>query len=76
LLETASRIFAEKYRPEDPVKAVKAAKDELRRLRGRDARLGYAFGSFDPFADARWTEAFEQAALTVYGPLFEHRSEP
>ena len=74
LLETASRIFAEKY-PDDPVRAVKPARDELQRLCGRDARLGYAFGSFDPFADARWAEAFERAALAVYGPLFEHRSE-
>ncbi len=75
LLETASRIFAEKYRPEDRLKAVKSAKDEWRRLCGRDARLAYALGSFDPFADERWTEAFEHAALAVYGPLFEHRSE-
>ena len=76
LLETASRIFAEKYDPEDPVKALKPAKDELQRLCGRDARLGYAFGSAHPFADARWAEAFERAALAVYVPLFEHRSEP
>ncbi|MGB3052836.1 MAG: exodeoxyribonuclease V subunit gamma [Polyangiales bacterium] len=75
LLETASRIFAEKYDPEDPVKALKPAKDELQTLCGRDARLGYAFGSFDPFADERWAEAFERAALGVYRPLLEHRSE-
>ncbi|MGB5414384.1 MAG: hypothetical protein WBN01_07065, partial [Polyangiales bacterium] len=75
LLETASRIFAEKYDPEDPGKALKPAKDELQKLCGRDARLGYAFGSFDPFADERWAEAFEHAALGVYGPLFKHRSE-
>ena len=75
LLETASRIFAEKYDPEDPAKALKPAKDELLKLCGRDARLGYAFGSFDPFADERWAETFEHAALGVYGPLFKHRSE-
>ncbi len=75
LLETASRVFAERYKPEDPVKASKPANAELQRLRDRDARLGYAFGSFDPFADARWAEAFERAALAVYGPLFAHRSE-
>ncbi|MBT8467729.1 MAG: hypothetical protein KJN97_03175, partial [Deltaproteobacteria bacterium] len=75
LLETASRMFADKYRPEDPGKALKTANDELKRLRDRDARLGYVFGSFDPFADARWAEAFERAALAVYGPLLAHRSE-
>ncbi len=75
LLETASRIFAEKFDPADPVKALKPTKDELQKLCDRDARLGYAFGSFDPFADERWAEAFELAALGVYGPLFKHRSE-
>ncbi|MBT8467605.1 MAG: exodeoxyribonuclease V subunit gamma, partial [Deltaproteobacteria bacterium] len=53
LLETASRLFAATHNPEDPVKALKTANDELQRLRNRDARLGYAFGSFDPFADPR-----------------------
>ncbi len=75
LLETASRIFAEKRDPENPSTALKAARDEWRKLCGRDARLGYAFGSFDPFADERWAQAFERAAVTVFGPLIEHRSE-
>ena len=76
LLETASRIFAEKYRGKDRLKAAKSAKDEWRTLCGRDARLAYALGSFDPFTDERWMEAFGHAALAVYGPLLEHRSEP
>ncbi|MBT8464565.1 MAG: exodeoxyribonuclease V subunit gamma [Myxococcales bacterium] len=76
LLESASRLFAQHYRPEDRRKAEKSARTELRSLCGRDARLAYALGSFDAFGDERWMEAFEQAALAVYRPLFEHRSEP
>jgi len=75
LLETASRVFVEKQDPDNPSIAMKAAKDEWRKLCGRDARLGYAYGSFDPFDDERWAQAFERAAVEVFGPLIEHRSE-
>ena len=75
LLEGASRAFANRYEPNDPIKAFKAARAALDRLRGRNAYVAYVLGSKDPFLDQTWTDAFEEATLRVYGSFFQHRSE-
>lgn len=55
-----------------PLSAARSAYQERRKW---DARLRYRFGDDDPFEDAAWSDAFAEVAKTVYGPLFEHRSE-
>jgi len=75
LLEKSSRAFAEKYDGDNTIKAIKAAKDALTNQRRWDDRLEYVPGPVDPFRDESWAAAFQQAALAVYGPLLEHRSE-
>ncbi|MGB5695524.1 MAG: exodeoxyribonuclease V subunit gamma [Polyangiales bacterium] len=76
LLETSSRAFAEAYLKDGEERAIQAARAELRKQRRWDDRLQYVLGADDPFEDEEWTEAFHRAAITVYQPLLEHRSEP
>lgn len=74
LLETSSRVFAERFA--DGLKpAVQAARKQLTQHRDWDPRIGYVLGARDPFEDPRWAESFEQASLALYGPLLEHRDE-
>ena len=75
LLEGASWAFAMRYDTEDPQKALNAARAELEKHRKWDERLRFVYGARDPFADADWSSEFQEAALAVYGPLVEHRSE-
>lgn len=75
LFEKSSRAFAERFARGDTNRAIKAATSALNKQRRWDARLDYVLGPDDPFEDPKWFEAFRQTALTVYRPLFEHRSE-
>ena len=75
LLKGVSRTFAERYDPDDPAKALKAARTQLADQRGWDECLAYLYGATDPFLDKAWRDSFREAALTVYVPLLEHRSE-
>ncbi|UCF48080.1 MAG: exodeoxyribonuclease V subunit gamma [Myxococcales bacterium] len=75
LFEKSSRAFAERYAGDDTTRAIKAAKNELSKQRRWDSRLEYVLGPDDPFQDPEWSEAFQRTALTVYQPLFAHRSE-
>ena len=75
LLERSSWAFAEKLVDGKLEQAVKAAQTELKRQRRWDPRLGYVLGPSDPFLDQAWSQAFQDAANQVYGPLFQHRRE-
>ena len=75
LFEKSSRIFAERCDGRDTASAIKAARGELTKQRRWDNRLEYVLGPVDPFEEESWSSLFQRAALTVYGPLFEHRSE-
>jgi exonuclease V gamma subunit len=75
LFEKSSRAFAERYAGELTTRAIKAAKSELSKQRRWDSRLEYVLGPDDPFQNPEWSEAFQRTALTVYQPLFAHRSE-
>jgi exonuclease V gamma subunit len=75
LFEKSSRIFAERCDGRDTASAIKAAKGELTKQRRWDNRLEYVLGPVDPFEEESWSSLFQQVALTVYRPLFEHRSE-
>ncbi|KPK16428.1 MAG: hypothetical protein AMJ62_05420 [Myxococcales bacterium SG8_38] len=75
LLEGASRAFAEAFDEKKRSSAIRAARDALDRQREWDPRLAYALGPEDPFQDGEWAEAFECAALRLYRPLLEHRSD-
>jgi hypothetical protein len=55
--------------------AVKAAATELVRQRQWHPHLAYVLGPEDPFTDSAWREAFQEAAVRVYGPLLRHRRE-
>lgn len=75
LLGGASLAFAARIDKGGRAGAIKAARAELVRQRKYDPRIAYALGHDDPFEDPHWTDQFHEAAVTVYGPLFEHRSE-
>ena len=75
LLEKSSRAFAEQLARGGVEKAISAAKTELNKQRRWDPYLAYALGPDDPFVDPTWSRAFQRAALEVYAPLFQHRSE-
>jgi exodeoxyribonuclease V gamma subunit len=75
LLEKPSRVFAEKLGQTDSDKAFAAAKNELDHQRKWDRYLSYVFGADDPFDEQAWRDAFEAAAIRLYEPLFQHRSE-
>lgn len=75
LLEKASRVFAERFHESNRKSALRAASSELAKHRKWDPRLQYVLGPDDPFEDPQWTETFEQAALVLYRPLLNHRSE-
>lgn len=74
LLQRVSRTYAEAM--EDGAdNAVKAAAKELVRQRQLHPHLAYVLGPDDPFTDSAWREAFQEAAVRVYGPLLRHRRE-
>jgi hypothetical protein len=75
LLEGSSRAFAEAIEQRGVNKALAAAKSALDAQRRWDPRFSYALGPEDPFLDSAWSDAFQEAALQVYGPLLQHRSE-
>jgi exodeoxyribonuclease V gamma subunit len=75
LLERSSRVFAEELGRAGVGDAISAAKTELKKQLRWDPYLNYALGADDPFADSAWAERFQRAALAVYGPLLQHRSE-
>ena len=75
LLAESSRRFAEELAQSDLDRALKAAKEQLSRQRLWTPHLTYALGPEDPFADQAWCEDFQRAAIQLYEPLFEHRSE-
>ena len=74
LIERASLEYVASLN-DGAAKALSAARSAYRERRKWDARLRYCFGEDDPFEDRDWLEAFAEASRTVYGPLFEHRSE-
>ncbi len=74
LIERASLEYAASL-DEGADQALSAARNAYRERRKWDARLRYRFGEDDPFEDRDWLDAFAEASRTVYGPLFEHRSE-
>lgn len=75
LLEAASWLFAETSARGNREKAFSEASKQLSRQRRWRPYLDYVFGPEDPFRDPQWREAFEDAAMKVYVPLFQHRSE-
>ena len=75
LLGKASRILAHQFTEDASEDALKAARTELKRSLKHDLYLAYLFGSHDPFQDEDWTDTFQEVALAVYGPFFEHWSE-
>jgi exodeoxyribonuclease V gamma subunit len=75
LLEGSSRAFAEEVDRGGVDKAISAAKGALTKQRRWDPSLSYALGPEDPFLDSAWSEAFQQAALHVYAPMLQHRTE-
>lgn len=74
LLQGVSRLFVEGL-DGGADKAAGAAATELARQRKWNPHLTYVLGPDDPFTDSTWLEAFENAAVRVYAPLLEHRSE-
>jgi len=74
LMERASREFAEAV-AEGHDEPRKVADDCLKAQRRWDVRLELILGADDPFADEAWAKEFERAALAVYGPLLQHRSD-
>jgi hypothetical protein len=75
LLEGSSRAFAEEVDRGGVDKAISAAKGALTKQRRWDPSLSYALGPEDPFLDSAWSEAFQRAALHVYAPMLQHRTE-
>ena len=74
LIERSSREFAEAFdRGEE--QAFQAARKELVSQRRWDEQLKFVLGPDDPFTDTAFAQAFQSAALAVYGPLLKHRSE-
>ena len=75
LLAESSRLFAEELDEGNLDRALKAARELLGRQRRWMPHLDYVLGPEDPFADRAWSEDFQRAAIQLYKPLFEHRSE-
>ncbi len=75
LLEESSRLFSETLELADSDKAFSEASKQLNRQRRWSPYLDYVLGTEDPFLDPNWRDAFERAAIEVYEPLFQHRSE-
>jgi exodeoxyribonuclease V gamma subunit len=75
LFEGASRDFVERARTSKPETAINRARGRLKKMRGHHPHLDYVLGADDPFLDDSWTERFREAAIDVYGSMFDHRSE-
>jgi exodeoxyribonuclease V gamma subunit len=75
LFERASRDYAKIATEHGVKKALAKARESLRKQRTWHRHLDFVFGTFDPFEDRAWSDAFAEAAEAVYGPLFAHRGE-
>ncbi len=73
LLGKPSWVFAANVVANKAERALENAKKAHEKY-GPDPYARFAWGKAGPFADETWAEGFKLVSLSVYEPLFRHRS--
>ena len=74
LLNRPSWVFADFVCRDRAGQALDKAKKKQLGDQKWDRYVRFAWGKAGPFADEAWTEGFGPTSLSVYEPLFRHRS--